>query len=571
MDYVIPSMTWEEYLASETGISAAPAQLSINGVPVNPMADTISDLTIPMCSGDQTWTILKEYAGYKNVNIFGYYTDTGVGNDTSWVFSGPASVGASLTTSITGGTVIGLWLHSDVNNDQLYNSSDAFLFSERSLSMGAYVPTYQFFKVYDVSAYKGTGATYEWDSPTEDFNLTGDYDYLLFMDDNHAVHDFDHNDIVVGMLCENAPPVAICQNVTVNADANCEANASIDNGSYDPDGDPVTIVESPVGPYALGITTVTLIITDDNGAADTCQSTVTVVDVTPPIVTCPSDITIGNDAGQCGATVTFTPTATDNCAGVTVTANPASGTMFALGTTPVEVIATDGSGNADTCYFNVTVNDTEDPVATCPSDITVGNDAGQCGATVTFTPTATDNCSGVTVTSNPASGTMFALGTTQVEVIATDGSGNADTCYFNVTVNDTEDPVATCPSDIIVGNDAGQCGATVTFTPTATDNCSGITITSNPASGTYFTGTTQVEVVATDGSGNADTCYFNVTVNDTEDPVATCPADITVGNDAGQCGAMVTFTPTATDNCSGVTVTSNPASGTMFALGTTQV
>ncbi|MCP4567453.1 MAG: HYR domain-containing protein, partial [FCB group bacterium] len=323
--------------------------------------------------------------------------------------------------------------------------------------------------------------------------------------------------------------------------------------------------------FALGTTQVEVIATDGSGNADTCYFNVTVNDTEDPVATCPADITVGNDAGQCGATVTFTPTATDNCSGVTVASNPASGTMFALGTTQVEVIATDGSGNADTCYFNVTVNDTEDPVATCPSDITVGNDAGQCGATVTFMPTATDNCSGVTITSNPASGTYF-TGTTQVEVVATDASGNADTCYFNVTVNDTEDPVATCPADITVGNDAGQCGAVVTFTPTATDNCSGVTVTSNPASGTMFAlGTTPVEVIATDGSGNADTCYFNVTVNDTEDPVATCPSDITVGNDVGQCGAVVTFTPTATDNCSGVTVTANPASGTMFALGTTPV
>jgi len=33
----------------------------------------------------------------------------------------------------------------------------------------------------------------------------------------------------------NQPPVARCKNVTVSADANCQANASIDNGSFDPD------------------------------------------------------------------------------------------------------------------------------------------------------------------------------------------------------------------------------------------------------------------------------------------------------------------------------------------------
>jgi hypothetical protein len=40
----------------------------------------------------------------------------------------------------------------------------------------------------------------------------------------------------------NNPPVAMCRNVTVSADANCSANVSIDNGSYDPDsGDTISV------------------------------------------------------------------------------------------------------------------------------------------------------------------------------------------------------------------------------------------------------------------------------------------------------------------------------------------
>ncbi len=87
---------------------------------------------------------------------------------------------------------------------------------------------------------------------------------------------------------DNFPPVAVCQNVTVNADEYCEANVTpgqVDNGSYDPDGYPITLSLDPPGPFQLGETTVTLTVEDNSGETDQCTATVTVVDVTPPVIT----------------------------------------------------------------------------------------------------------------------------------------------------------------------------------------------------------------------------------------------------------------------------------------------
>src|SRR5439155_22202036 len=138
------------------------------------------------------------------------------------------------------------------------------------------------------------------------------------------------------------------------------------------------------------------------------------------------------------------------------------------------------------CSFTVMVNDNQPPTLTaCPSDITQSTDPGVCSAVVTFTaPTASDLCDGtVPVTCTPASGSTFNKGTTTVTCTATDAANNSASCHFDVTVNDTENPAAHCPANIMVTTDATACSAVVSYTATASDNCPGSTIACCPASG----------------------------------------------------------------------------------------
>jgi hypothetical protein len=88
--------------------------------------------------------------------------------------------------------------------------------------------------------------------------------------------------------CEppNHPPVARAKAVTVPAGPTCTANASVNDGSSDPDNDPLTLVQSPAGPYALGTTSpVLLTVTDPKGAFSQATGSVTVVDQTGPSIT----------------------------------------------------------------------------------------------------------------------------------------------------------------------------------------------------------------------------------------------------------------------------------------------
>jgi hypothetical protein len=296
-------------------------------------------------------------------------------------------------------------------------------------------------------------------------------------------------------------------------------------------------------------------------------------------IACPGNMTVPNTAGQCAANVTF-PLPTGNAGCGMITCTPSSGSSFLVGTTTVNCSSTAGP----TCSFTVTVQDTQAPSITCPSNMTVPNTTGQCGANVTFTATATDNCSppqaAPTVSCLPASGTFFTVGTTTVTCTASDASPNSPdtTCTFTVTVQDTQAPSLTCPSNITRSNDLNQCGASVTYTtPTATDNCPSPapTVSCLPASGTFFVvGTTTVTCTASDASPNSPntTCTFTVRVNDTQAPAITCPASFTIGATSAS-GASATYTtPTSSDNCpGGGTPTCTPASGATFPIGTTTV
>jgi gliding motility-associated-like protein/uncharacterized repeat protein (TIGR01451 family) len=337
------------------------------------------------------------------------------------------------------------------------------------------------------------------------------------------------------------------------------------------------------GQWPVGVYTVSYIVTDASGNQDSCSYTVTVNDESAPIiVACPDNITVNNALGLCGANVSWTvPSALDDCGVVSFTSTHNPGDFFPVGQHTVIYTAEDASGNVTICQFVITVIDNEAPVVSnCPTNISVSTDADLCQATVTWiAPTATDNCGVVTVSSTHNPGDVFPVGTTTVTYTFTDGANpsNVSECSFTVTVTDTQAPVITdCPSDILVSNDPGSCGAIVSWiAPTVTDNCGVVTWTSNHNPSELFPiGTTTVTYTGVDAQGNVTTCSFTVTVEDVEGPSIICPADITVTAMINTCWMQVEYdNVVVTDNCSAsdVVVTYSVPSLTVFPIGTTVV
>lgn len=113
-------------------------------------------------------------------------------------------------------------------------------------------------------------------------------------------------------------------------------------------------------------------------------------------ITCPANVSVGNDQGESFAFVGLENPAVSTASGTitfnntfTNSADPSAN--FPIGTTDVTFIV-DVDGEVRICATTVTVEDTEPPVIICPDDKTVAVPAGTSSTTVTYDrPIVSDN------------------------------------------------------------------------------------------------------------------------------------------------------------------------------------
>ena len=364
-------------------------------------------------------------------------------------------------------------------------------------------------------------------------------------------------------ISDATAPTVICKNFTTNLNAAGAASITTSNvfqGGSDNCGtvNPVSVLPNAFTCANLGTNSVVLTVNDGNSNTATCSATVTIVDATAPTVICKNFTTNLNAAGAASITTgNVFQSGSDNCGTVNqVGVTPNTFTCANLGANTVVLTVNDGNSNTATCSATVTIVDAIAPTVICKNFTTNLNTAGAASiTTANVFQSGSDNCGTVNqVSVLPNAFTCANLGTNTVVLTVRDGSSNTATCSAIVTVADATAPTIICPANIVRANDLNQCSASVAYaTPTASDNCGGAVAShfSGGVSGAVFQrGTTTVIWRATDGAGLTGSCSFTITVNDTQKPNITCPANQTRSTDLGLCSAVVTYpTPKGTDNC----------------------
>ncbi|MBG44090.1 MAG: hypothetical protein CL530_08980, partial [Aequorivita sp.] len=169
------------------------------------------------------------------------------------------------------------------------------------------------------------------------------------------------------------PPVIVCPaDITANNVAGtCGAVANYSALAIDTEDGIITddiVSTHPSGStFPVGVTTVTLSVTDSDGNTSTCDFTVTVIDNELPVAVC-QDITVDLDPVTGMATVTAADVdngSTDNCGIASMSLDVSSFDCSMTGANSVVLTVTDDSGNIATCTSTVTVQDVTAPEVFC--------------------------------------------------------------------------------------------------------------------------------------------------------------------------------------------------------------
>ena len=247
--------------------------------------------------------------------------------------------------------------------------------------------------------------------------------------------------------------------------------------------------------------------------------------------------------------------------------------------------------NTSADFATVVSGTSNDCTLDCPNDIvtTATTSGAGGGANVTFgAPEGFGNCG--TITSEPASGSFFPIGTTTVVSTSSTGGGG---CSFTVTVVDSAAPTITCPANIAVTANEGDSQAFVpnpngsssnVGTPTTTGDepleVTGSREDGDALTGAYPFGVTEITWIATDPSGRQATCTQLITVTPNQVLTITCPANKTVASPTG-CDPTTVNTGTPTSNSQTATIigrrsdnlaySNDAAFNDPFPVGTTSI
>lgn len=350
------------------------------------------------------------------------------------------------------------------------------------------------------------------------------------------------------IISDNTPPVPQVSSLPVIT-GNCSAEittvpTALDNCTGIVSG---TTIE-PRSYNKPGNYTITWRYTDNKGNTSSQTQSVIINDITPPV---PMVANLPELSATCSLTITTAPTAFDSCTQKTIagsTTNPL--TYNNPGIFTISWTYTDSSGNSSSQLQKVSIIDVTAPVA---DKLVLDTIRSECTATVTDTPTATDNCCGTIRGVTSDSLTCTTQGTHTIVWRYTDRTGNTSTQNQSVIIDDTTRPVPLVSPLPVV---QGECSVTISSPPKASDNC-GPTITATTSDPLVYTeqGTHTITWLYDDLHGNKISQTQSVIIKDNTPPVPELSILPTI---TSACNVELT-PPFANDNCAGRIAASTPS------------
>ena len=331
-------------------------------------------------------------------------------------------------------------------------------------------------------------------------------------------------------IIDNEPAVAVCQDITVELDANGFAvitASQVDGGSTDNCGiASINLSKETFDCSNIGANNITFTVTDVNGNESTCTAVVTILDVINPVAIC-QNITVQLDTN---GLITVDPTlldagSNDECGISNITLDINTFDCSNVGDNTVTLFVTDPSGNVGSCTAIITVEDDIEPELICRDIIVELDENGMAVISPEdVIDTNTDIC-GISTTSIDIF--EFDCGDIGapiiVNVFSQDNNGNLSSCTAEITVVDSQAPEVICPEDQTIDPGPGNLFYEVpdywaSGEATTTDNCTEpVNIFSqDPEPGTSLVdGIYTVTLCSTDENGNEGCCTFELTIEST--------------------------------------------------------
>jgi gliding motility-associated-like protein len=308
------------------------------------------------------------------------------------------------------------------------------------------------------------------------------------------------------------------------------------------------LINCPTGNDTLFQQTVIFVVDDGCGNSRTTQAQFIIIDDTPPVFeSCPADQVVGTDMGQCSANFTLeVPEIKEECAAsllmenisasATISSDAPPGQESIVPVNPINLsfpvsqplpVNAVGSATLDLGLINV------DAEGSTEFFFVYGED----GTLIGRTGRASVQCSNAD--------TSLFIAPSLIDAWAVDG-------IVEIRLEPNE-PVTQQGSFAInaVCSPAGQVSANLSFGVAELVNVDyayrvngGNLIGVDPIAPTTVTlpiGTNRVTYFAADCAGNIDSCSYEVLVEDQEPPILSCPSDIDVTLDPGNCSAFVTL------------------------------